>query len=69
MKMDLHIQTCYSVWELTPNEIINLAKENNLSTISITDHDTISGLKDLTLDETNIKVIPGIELSAKVDHG
>lgn len=69
MKMDLHIHTCYSDGELTPNEIINLAKENNLSTIAITDHDTISGLKDLTLDETNIKVIPGIELSAKVDHG
>lgn len=70
--IDLHTHTCYSDGELTPNELINLAIKNNVGTLAITDHDNIRGLKNINYEEINqdsIKLIPGIELSAKVKKG
>lgn len=72
--IDLHTHTCYSDGELSPNELINLAIKNNIGTIAITDHDTIDGLKnidrnDSIIIDSGIKIINGIELTAKVDKG
>jgi len=68
--IDLHTHTIYSDGDLTPIQLINLAKENNIGVISITDHDTISGYRELTNDlDDNLKIIKGIELSAKVNKG
>lgn len=72
--VDLHMHTIYSDGDLTPNELIKEAYKNNIGTISITDHDTILGLKKIvwggTCDETDyVKIIPGIELSAKTNKG
>ena len=66
-KIDMHIHTCYSDGEYTPDEIIKMAQEKNISTIAITDHDTLLGIKNKTLQEqdTGIQVIDGIELSVK----
>lgn len=72
--IDMHTHTLYSDGELTPLELINEAVKNNIDTISITDHDTILGLKNI-MDEYQknwknvLKLIPGIELSAKSDTG
>ena len=72
--IDLHTHTIYSDGEFTPNELIELAIKNNIGTIAITDHDTIEGIKkvdynDPLIIDNGIKVIKGIELSAKVDKG
>ena len=67
--IDLHAHTNYSDGELSPDELIKLAINNNISTLAITDHDTIDGLKNITYRSKNINVINGIELSAKVDVG
>lgn len=45
--IDLHTHTIYSDGDLTSVQLINLAKEKNIGTISITDHDTISGYKEI----------------------
>ena len=67
-KMDLHIHTIYSDGDKTPKQIIEMAKESGLTTISITDHNMITGLKTLTEEDLEgIEFIPGVELSAKVD--
>ena len=67
-KMDLHIHTIYSDGDKTPKQIIQMAKESGLTTISITDHNMITGLKTLTEEDLEgIEFIPGVELSAKVD--
>lgn len=72
--IDMHTHTNYSDGELSPYELINLAIKNNIGVLSITDHDTIKGIK--TVDRNNdlivnsgIKIINGIELTAKVDKG
>ena len=41
---DLQIQTTASDGRHSPTEIIAMAKEENLSVIAITDHDTIGGV-------------------------
>lgn len=70
--IDLHAHTSFSDGELTPQELIDLAKERNVGTIAITDHNTINGVKNLLDSNYNlngINFIPGIELSAKVSKG
>ena len=49
MIIDLHIHSIYSDGTLNYDEIINLAKKNNVDIISITDHDTIINLKNYKL--------------------
>lgn len=68
--MDLHIHTIYSDGDKTPKEIIKMAKKIGLTTIAITDHDIIEGLK--TLDEEDlegINLINAVEVTAKVPRG
>ena len=68
--IDLHTHTFYSDGELSPKDLIDYAIKNNIGTIGITDHDTLKGVKKLNnynFDE--IRIINGIELSAKVNKG
>ena len=67
--IDMHIHTTASDGEKTPNEVVEMAIDNGGKVISITDHDTVKGYKDLIYDTNKIKVIPGIELSAFSDIG
>ena len=66
IKADLHIHTDISDGSLTTEEAIKLAKENGMTHISITNHDTVKGLKEaIELGKKyGICVIPGIEISA-----
>ncbi|MBU0468431.1 MAG: PHP domain-containing protein [Candidatus Omnitrophica bacterium] len=63
---DLHIHTNYSDSTLTPKEVVEQAYKNNISCISITDHDTFEGIP-IAIEESkkyDIEVISGIELSS-----
>lgn len=66
MKFDLHVHTNHSDGIYTPKEIVDLARNINLSGISITDHDTTSGV-EIAMKYSDafqdITIIPGIELS------
>lgn len=65
--IDLQIQTTASDGKHSPRECVLMAKENGLSVIAITDHDTVDGVEEaLTVGgETGVRVIPGIEISVK----
>ena len=69
--IDLHTHTLYSDGELTPDELVKKAEEEGLKTIAITDHDTLLGVKNMTITKENRKVdvINGIEVSIKVPKG
>lgn len=63
--IDLHVHSNESDGTLTPAEVVALAKEQGLSAIALTDHDTIDGLpaaKQAAV-EAGIELVPGIELS------
>jgi predicted metal-dependent phosphoesterase TrpH len=63
MKADLHSHTNFSDGKYSPDELLDYAINNNIDIISITDHDTFSGVKEAVKINKNIKVILGIELS------
>ncbi len=64
MKVDLHIHSTYSDSSRSPEEIVTLAKERNVSLISICDHATIGAYDTLPriCSENNIKCVLGVEL-------
>ncbi len=63
---DLHIHTRYSDGTMTPEEVVDESIRLGVSTISITDHDTIDGVMKACRYGygKNINIIPGIELSS-----
>ncbi|MDK2886630.1 MAG: 3,5-nucleoside bisphosphate phosphatase [Thermosipho sp. (in: thermotogales)] len=63
MKVDFHVHSTASDGTYAPDELIEMAKNENIEVISITDHDTIDGIKTLKVKE--IKFIPGLEISAE----
>lgn len=69
--IDLHTHTTASDGEFTPSELIDLAINKNIKVLSITDHDTIDGLKAAVeyVKNKDILFIPGIELKAQCKSG
>ena len=72
--VDMHVHSNFSDGELTPSELIKKAIENEVGTIAITDHDTLLGNKNIeySIDKEErklIKIISGIELTAKTQKG
>ena len=67
--IDLHVHTIYSDGESTPLEVLDTCNERGISTVAITDHNSMEGSKEAIINNPykHIKVIPGIELSAKYD--
>jgi 3',5'-nucleoside bisphosphate phosphatase len=68
--IDLHVHSNASDGTLTPMEVVDLAIKSGLRAIALTDHDTLSGLKDarsaalLLSDAANpLRIIPGTEIS------
>ncbi len=67
-RIDLHVHTTASDGSLTPKEVVDLAIETGLSTIAITDHDTISGVEEAIkyAEDKPIKIIPGVEITTNL---
>jgi len=63
---DLHLHTVHSDSTLSPFELVEQACQVGLSTIAITDHDTVDGIPEAKkkAEELGIRVIPGVELTA-----
>ncbi|MCL4486556.1 MAG: PHP domain-containing protein [Chloroflexi bacterium] len=68
--VDLHTHSTASDGELSPPELVSLARARGLGTIALTDHDSVAGI-DAALEAArnmSIQVIPGVELSADVPN-
>ena len=67
--VDLHAHTTASDGSYTPTELVRYAKKKGLSAIAITDHDTIAGVEKASIEgrKLGIRVIPGAELSTRMD--
>ena len=68
--IDLHLHTTASDGRLPPAQLVARARAAGLTTISITDHDTVAAIAEVTelAGGMGIRVIPGIEITA-VDGG
>lgn len=65
-KYDLHCHSTASDGALSPTMLIKRAKEQGVTALALTDHDTTTGYQEArtAANETNLTLIPGIELSA-----
>lgn len=71
-RVDLHLHTTYSDGRLTPGELIQIAAEQGIEVIALTDHDTVNGIEPaLAAVECfpYVTVIPGVEINTDVDQG
>lgn len=65
---DLHMHTTASDGTSTFEERVEQAKESNLETIAITDHDTINPeFKGRVQEKENVQVISGVEIKTEID--
>lgn len=67
-KVDLHMHTNYSDGFYPPVQLIKKVKAEGIDCISITDHDSLSAIKEATEigNEIGVEVIPGVEISSDV---
>ncbi len=69
-RIDLHIHTNLSDGTLSPKEVVDEAVKNGVSTIAITDHDTIDAYNNELYKyakSKNVKIITAVEISTVTD--
>ncbi len=66
--IDLHSHTTASDGQYTPDELLQLAADAGITTLAVTDHDTVAGLAacESAAKQHGIRLVPGIEVSAFV---
>lgn len=67
---DLHTHSTASDGQHTPSKLVQLAHDRGLEVLALTDHDTVAGIEEAVEEGKNlgVKVVPGIELSAREYH-
>lgn len=64
--IDLHIHSTASDGTYTPTEIVERAKEKQLTAIALTDHDTVQGVSEAKKAAgDDLEVIAGVEISCE----
>lgn len=68
--IDLHVHSTYSDGTLSPEELVSLAENLDLTAVALCDHNTVAGLPAFlaAADGKNLEAIPGMELSTDY-HG
>jgi predicted metal-dependent phosphoesterase TrpH len=68
--IDLHCHSTASDGTLPPADVLRLAKENGLSAIALTAHDTVAGIAEASREakKLGIDFLAGIEISAEYPH-
>lgn len=65
MPVELHCHSTASDGELTPTQLLTRAQAQGITTLALTDHDTVEGIAELmeAARETPMRIISGVELS------
>jgi predicted metal-dependent phosphoesterase TrpH len=68
--IDLHSHTVHSDGDRSPDQLLAEAAAAGIQVLSVTDHDTVSGIPDCQVAAARhgVRLIPGIELSCEL-HG
>jgi len=69
--IDLHVHTTASDGTLSPSEVVSLAAQRGVTSLAITDHDTVEGVEEgVTAGAAEgVEVIAGVEMSARWKRG
>ncbi len=68
--IDLHMHTTASDGTLAPSALVDRARGVGIRTMSVTDHDTMAGIKEAAEAAAahGLEFVPGIEITAVVDR-
>jgi len=68
MCIDLHTHSIYSDGTSTPAELIELALDNGLRGLALTDHDTVEGVAEVRKlgEQAGLVVVSGVEISTSL---
>lgn len=62
--LELHCHTTYSDGTLTPQQLVEAAKQAGVQALAITDHDTLAGWDEaIAAAGSDLEIVPGVELS------
>ena len=66
-KSEIHMHSIFSDGEFSPAELIGIAEKNEVSILSLTDHDTFDGIPEFlqSAEGTGITAFPGIEITVR----
>lgn len=69
--IEIHSHSTASDGDLTPREVVAFAHRMGVTTLALTDHDTVDGLDEAAeaARECGVDFLPGIELTVAVPHG
>lgn len=72
-RVDLHLHSTASDGQYSPTQVVQLALERQVEVISLTDHDTVSGVQEAVdaaaandRADGGVTIIPGVEISTDV---
>jgi predicted metal-dependent phosphoesterase TrpH len=65
--IDLHAHSTASDGTTPPADLPRLAAEAGLTVLALTDHDTFSGLAAATAAASDVEIVPGVEISCRLD--
>jgi 3',5'-nucleoside bisphosphate phosphatase len=71
-RVDLHLHTTASDGRLSAGELVQIAAEQGVGVIAITDHDTVAGIEPALFAAEcfpYVRVIPGVEINTDVRAG
>lgn len=63
---DLHTHSHYSDGQISPKELVRLAKERGVKNLALTDHNSVKGIEDAMEEgkKIGVNVIPAVEVEA-----
>jgi len=66
-KSEIHMHSIFSDGEFSPTELVRIARQNRVSILSLTDHDTFEGIEEFVqaAEDTEISAFPGIEITTR----
>lgn len=67
--IDLHIHSHYSDGTNSLDELVDILKSKNITTFSLTDHDTVRGIIPMIQKSKkyDMTIVPGVEISSSID--
>lgn len=71
MAVDLHVHSTYSDGCLAPSQLVEQACQSGITTLALTDHDTIAGIAEAKKSgvQLGVNIVPGVELSCSDGQG
>ena len=66
-KFEIHMHSTFSDGEFTPTRLVDIAKDNGVSILCLTDHDTFGGIQEFktAAELEGIFAFPGIEITVR----